>query len=73
MWHCYYCDADIDDRYCPYCERDIEGYTRKDRMKKRPRREIYGITRPVRNKKRKGPPVPFADAVVPGSIRISGG
>lgn len=73
MWHCYFCDVDIDDKYCPHCERDIEGLTWKDRQKKRPRREIVGLTHSVKNRKPKVRPLPFAGALVSGSVRVSGG
>jgi len=70
IMHCYYCDVDTDDRYCSHCERDSEGFTWQERQKKRPRHEIAGITHSVKTRKRKGPPLPFADAVVPGSVRM---
>ena len=70
--YCYYCDIETDDRYCPACERDAEGLTWKDRQKKRPRHETIGAVRAYKSKKRKTSPLPFADAVVPGSVRVSG-
>lgn len=57
--------------------RDEEGYTRAERMKRRPMREIANShlisvqKARQRDKRRRRKPGPFTDAVVPGTLRTS--
>lgn len=67
---CPHCGYLFNGEYCEGCGKDFEGYTEEQRMRRRPRSEIYGAAfvprpRPVKSNR------PFADAVVPGSVRIS--
>ena len=69
---CYYCNIELENGKCPICERDAEGFTDKERQRKRPWREIAGLPRNFRSIERHpGRPSPFEGAVVPGSVRVS--
>ena len=69
--YCSNCDRVYVDKYCPSCEKDVEGFTLKDRMRKRPTRECHYSNRVVyKNKNIKPSKSPFADVVVEGSLMI---
>ena len=50
------CGVSFVDELCPVCDRDREGFSRADRMKPRPAREVAGAQKiDLRSRRYRGP------------------